>query len=61
MHTMFGDALLASAAMDRLLHYATVIEIEGESGLRRSPESGRLCSRGSGHTPTNTRSSLTAG
>ena len=30
-YTMFGDELLASAAMDRLLHHATVIEIEGES------------------------------
>lgn len=28
---MFGDALLASAAIDRLLHYAHVIEIDGES------------------------------
>lgn len=30
-YAMFGDELLASAAMDRLLHHATVIEIEGES------------------------------
>lgn len=30
-YTMFGDDLLASAAMDRLLHHATVIEIVGES------------------------------
>lgn len=28
---LFGDALLASAAMDRLLHHAHVIDIEGES------------------------------
>lgn len=28
---LFGDALLASAAMDRLLHHADVITIEGES------------------------------
>ena len=28
---MFGDELLASAAMDRLLHHGTVIEITGES------------------------------
>jgi len=28
---LFGDALLASAAMDRLLHHAHVLEIEGES------------------------------
>lgn len=38
-HTMFGDPLLASAAMDRLLHYATVIEIVGDSG--RNPRDGR--------------------
>ena len=30
-HPMFGDALLASAAMDRLLHHAHVIDLEGES------------------------------
>ncbi len=38
-HTMFADPLLASAAMDRLLHYATVIEIVGDSG--RNPRDGR--------------------
>lgn len=36
---LFGDALLASAAMDRLLHHAHVIDIEGESF--RNPESKR--------------------
>jgi DNA replication protein DnaC len=40
---LFGDALLASAAMDRLLHHAHVIDIEGESyrnppSKRRSPK-----------------------
>jgi len=30
-YPLFGDALLASAAMDRLLHHAHVIDIEGES------------------------------
>src|SRR5688572_7943252 len=30
-YAMFGDELLASAAMDRLLHYATTVEITGES------------------------------
>jgi DNA replication protein DnaC len=30
-YPLFGDELLASAAMDRLLHHATVIEITGES------------------------------
>lgn len=38
-HPMFGDALLASAAMDRLLHHAHVIDIEGES--YRNPKSRR--------------------
>lgn len=42
MYAMFGDELLASAAMDRLLHHATTIEIEGDSyrnprGRRRTP------------------------
>lgn len=38
-HPLFGDALLASAAMDRLLHHAHVIAIEGES--YRNPKSGK--------------------
>lgn len=36
---LFLDALIASAAMDRLLHDATVIEMEGES--YRNPPPGR--------------------
>jgi DNA replication protein DnaC len=36
-YPMFGDDLLASAAMDRLLHHATVLEISGESW--RNPRS----------------------
>lgn len=39
---MFGDELLGSAAMDRLLHHATVIEITGESW--RNPKSRRATS-----------------
>ena len=38
-HPLFGDALLASAAMDRLLHHAHVIDIEGES--YRNPKTGK--------------------
>jgi DNA replication protein DnaC len=38
---LFGDALLASAAMDRLLHHAHVIDIEGES-YRNPPSKRRL-------------------
>jgi DNA replication protein DnaC len=41
---LFGDALLASAAMDRLLHHAHVIDIEGES--YRNPPSKRRSSKG---------------
>ena len=40
-YPLFGDELLASAAMDRLLHHATVIEIRGRSfrnpGANRRP------------------------
>jgi DNA replication protein DnaC len=44
MYALFGDELLASAAMDRLLHYATTIEIEGES--YRNPRARRAsCTR----------------
>jgi len=28
---LFNDALLASAAIDRLLHHATIVVMEGES------------------------------
>jgi DNA replication protein DnaC len=43
---LFGDALLASAAMDRLLHHAHIIDIEGESyrnppSKRRSPKTAK--------------------
>lgn len=37
---LFGDALLASAAMDRLLHHAHVIEMEGDT-YRNPPPSKR--------------------
>jgi DNA replication protein DnaC len=44
---LFGDALLASAAMDRLLHHAHVIDIDGESyrnppNKRRTPKSAKV-------------------
>lgn len=38
-YPLFGDPLLASAAMDRLLHHSHVIELTGES--YRNPSSGR--------------------
>jgi DNA replication protein DnaC len=43
---LFGDALLASAAMDRLLHGAHVLELEGET--YRNPRSERSRSRKNG-------------
>jgi DNA replication protein DnaC len=44
-HPLFHDALLASAAMDRLLHGAHVLVIEGDS--YRNPPPARRPSRGS--------------
>lgn len=38
-HPLFGNPLLASAAMDRLLHHAHVLVIEGDS--YRNPPTGR--------------------
>jgi DNA replication protein DnaC len=38
-YSMFGDALLASSAMDRLLHHSHLIVLEGDS--YRNPPSGR--------------------
>ena len=38
-YPLFGDALLASAAMDRLLHHAHVLNIDGDS--YRNPQDGR--------------------
>lgn len=41
-HALFGDGLLASAAMDRLLHHVEVVTLEGRSfrTMRRSLSSG---------------------
>lgn len=36
-YPLFGDELLASAAMDRLLHHAHVLELNGESYRTRAP------------------------
>lgn len=41
---LFGDLLLASAAMDRLLHHAHVIEMEGDT-YRNPPPAKRKASR----------------
>lgn len=41
---LFGDALLASAAMDRLLHHSTVVVMEGDS-YRNPPAAKKARSR----------------
>lgn len=38
-YTLFGDALLASSAMDRLLHHCEVVEMKGDSF--RNPPKGK--------------------
>lgn len=42
---LFGDPLLASAAMDRLLHHAHVLDLEGESYRNPPPERRRQRAR----------------
>jgi len=37
LHPMFGDPLLASAALDRLLHHAHVLELNGHSFRTHTP------------------------
>jgi len=49
LYPLFGDALLASAAMDRLLHHAEVILLEGDSFRNPPPEKRR---KKSSATPT---------
>lgn len=43
---LFGDALLASAAMDRLLHGAHVVILDGDSYRNPPPERARRAPRG---------------
>lgn len=50
---LFNDPLLASAAMDRLLHHAHIIVIEGDS--YRNPPANRRTSSKSRPTKTNTK------
>jgi len=48
---LFGDALLGSAAMDRILHHAHVLVIEGDSHRTRGPgRRGRSAARATGET-----------
>lgn len=49
-YPLFGDALLASAAMDRLLHHAHVLELKGDS-YRNPPPRGRGGGRRQAATP----------
>jgi DNA replication protein DnaC len=46
---LFGDLLLASAALDRLLHHAHVIEMEGDT-FRNPPATKRAKSSGARST-----------
>ena len=45
-HPLFGDALLASAAMDRLLHNAHVVVMDGDT--YRNPPPAKKARRGNG-------------
>lgn len=42
---LFGDALLASAAMDRLLHHAQVVDVKEGDSYRNPPSKGSRASR----------------
>lgn len=42
---LFGDALLASAAMDRLLHHAQVLDVKEGDSYRNPPTKGSRASR----------------
>lgn len=42
---LFGDALLASAAMDRLLHHAQVVDVKEGDSYRNPPTKGSRASR----------------
>jgi DNA replication protein DnaC len=47
-HPLFGDALLASAAMDRLLHNAHVVVMDGDT--YRNPPPAKRARRGNGRS-----------
>ena len=47
-HPLFGDALLASAAMDRLLHNAHVVVMDGDT--YRNPPPAKKARRGNGRS-----------
>lgn len=51
-HALFGDALLASAAMDRLLHHAEVLTLDGRS-FRTAARSHSPGPEASPHRPAN--------
>jgi DNA replication protein DnaC len=53
-YPLFGDPLLASAAMDRLLHHAHVIEMDGDS-YRNPPPAKRARKGGASPTAAATR------
>ena len=45
LHALFGDPLLVSAAMDRLLHHSHIVRLEGDS--YRNKKKRRLKKNGS--------------
>ena len=50
---VFGDAVIASAILDRLLHHATTINIKGDSyRLREKRKAGLVHSTVTSHTET---------
>lgn len=47
---LFGDLLLASAAMDRLLHHAHLIEMDGDTFRNPAPTKRARAGNGRGAT-----------
>lgn len=48
---VFGDAVIASAILDRLLHHATTVNIKGESYRLREKRKAGLMRSAAAHTP----------
>ena len=48
---VFGDAVIASAILDRLLHHATTVNIKGESYWLREKRKAGLMRSAAAHTP----------
>ena len=52
--TVFGDAVVATAILDRLLHHSHVITIRGDSYRLRAKAAVDFCRRPLRHKPTGT-------